>query len=420
MTEHPLLARLSKGGMRMGLSRIRAYLEWLGNPHLRYPVIHVAGTNGKGSVCRMVGAMLSAQGYRVGITTSPHLQNVNERILIGETPISDASLDALLQRLCAQEAAWARSTLPPDDPYPLTYFELSTAAAFQHFADQQVDIAVVEVGMGGRLDASNVVSPVVCAIITIGLDHTEQLGPDHASIAAEKAGILKKGVPAVIGPLPPPAMAVTRAVAAERGVPLKVFGEHFSAFGAIGNFRYQSQTQSLEGLSLSLSGDHQMINAAVSLQIMELLPSLFPCSEAALRTGLQNARNPGRLEWLSADLLVDGAHNPEGALVLANFLAQLPHQRRRTLVLGGGSDKDIRSVATTLAPHVDQILTTACDHPKARSPEDISRQIQGLTTPISIGGPLEEALPAALASGDLVIVAGSLYLVGAVRSWMEG
>jgi dihydrofolate synthase/folylpolyglutamate synthase len=157
MTDHPILAGVSNAGMRMGLPRVRAFLAHLGNPHLAYPTIHVGGTNGKGSVCRMVGAMLEAQGYRVGITTSPHLQDVNERIRIGAEPIPDDKLDALLRRLDAAQREWAAQALDPDERYPLTYFELLIAAAFQHFADERVDVGVIEVGMGGRLDATNVV-----------------------------------------------------------------------------------------------------------------------------------------------------------------------------------------------------------------------------------------------------------------------
>lgn len=402
--------------MKMGLGRMRSYLEWLGDPHLAYPVIHVAGTNGKGSVCRMLGAILQKQGYKVGITTSPHLQEVNERIRIGASPISDGDLDRLVQRLDVVRRAWARSTLgPPDEFLPLTYFEFSTAAAFAHFADEKVDIAVVEVGMGGRLDATNVCSPLLTAIVTVGLDHTEQLGPDHASIAAEKAGILKPGVPAVVGPLPSPAMAVVRSVAAERAVPLKIYGDHYQASGDGDNFRYQAEGVIRDGLRLGLAGDHQLVNAAVAMQLIDLLPANLRCSEQAVREGLLAARNRGRLEWLAPDVLVDGAHNPDGAMVLANHLARLPHDRPRTLLLGGGTDKDIRSVATTLAPVVDRIVTTACDHPKARSAEDIAREIAGLPIPIAVGGELASAL-SAVRDGSLVIVAGSLYLVGAART----
>lgn len=415
MIEHPILASLSQAGMRMGLARMRSFMAWLGNPHLAYPTIHVGGTNGKGSVCRMVGAMLEAQGYKVGITTSPHIQQVNERIRIGATPISDAAFSALVERVDAARREWAAKELPPDEPYPLTYFEFLVAAAFLHFADERVDIAVIEVGMGGRLDATNVVSPLVSAIVTVGLDHTEHLGADHASIAGEKAGILKPGVPAVLGPLPHVAMAVIRSVAVERGAPLSMFGEDYRASGEPGGFDFWGDGRVREGLRLAIAGDHQVVNAAVALRIVDRLPRALRVEEDAIRAGLWAARNRGRLEWLAPDLLVDGAHNPDGATVLANYLARLPRDRKRTLLLGAGTDKDVRGVAWALAPQVDRVYTTACAHRMARSPGDVAVQLEGLPVPVIPAGPLETALPLARAGGGLVIVAGSLYLVGAVR-----
>lgn len=416
MTDHPLLAAAAVAGMRLGLSRMRAFLASIGSPHLAYPVIHVGGTNGKGSVSRIVGAMLEAEGYRVGITTSPHLQDVNERFRIGARPIPDAALDALLRGLDPQRLAWAAAELPPTEAHPLTWFEFSIAAAFAYFAAEKVDVAVVEVGMGGRLDATNVVDPIVSAIVTIGLDHMEELGTDHASIAAEKAGILRPGVPAVIGPLGHEAMTVIRAVAAERGTPLHVIDEDFHTSGASEAFSYRSGGVERDGLALALAGDHQVTNAAVALRILDVLPDALRVSEGAIRRGLLAARNRGRLEWLAPDLLVDGAHNADGATVLATYLARLPRDRRRILLLGAGTDKDVRSVGFTLAPQVDRIFTTCCDHPKARSPGAVAHELEGLPVPVSPAGPIGDALAFARGNGDLVIVAGSLYLVGAARS----
>ncbi len=415
MTDHPILAGLSQAGMRMGLPRMRAFLAWLGNPHLAYPTIHIGGTNGKGSVCRMVGSMLEAQGYKVGITTSPHLQDVNERIRVGAAQIPDDKFAALIEEIDRERTAWAAKELPPDERYPLTYFEFLIAAAFLHFAREKVDVGVIEVGMGGRLDATNVVSPIVTSIVTVGLDHTEHLGPDHASIAGEKAGIVKPAVPVVLGPLTHDAMAVVRSVAVERGAPLSIFGEDFHASGRPSAFDYRGDGKVREGLRLALAGDHQVVNAAVALRIVDLLPDSLAVGEDAVRRGLLDARNRGRLEWLAPDLLVDGAHNPDGATVLAGYLARLPRDAKRTLLLGGGSDKDVRSVAWTLAPQFDRVYTTACAHPKARSPGDVAAELEGLPIPVSPAGPLEEALPLARAEGGLVVVAGSLYLVGAVR-----
>ncbi|MFZ5477702.1 MAG: bifunctional folylpolyglutamate synthase/dihydrofolate synthase [Myxococcota bacterium] len=413
MISHPILDRLANAGIRLGLQRMRAFLASVGDPQRKWPAVHVAGTNGKGSVCRMVAAMLEKQGYRVGVTTSPHLQDVNERIRIGAKPISDEDLDGLLRRVAEARDRWAAAEGLEGDA--LTYFEFTIAAAFLWFAEQGVDVGVVEVGMGGRLDATNVLDPLVSAIVTVGLDHTDQLGPDHAAIAGEKAGILKPGVPAVIGPLNSEAMAVVRSVAAERGTPLHVFGEDFFATGSSDAFTYRRGRTEIEGLRLVLAGDHQVVNAAVALRIVELLPPELQVGELAARDGLLAARNRGRLEWLAPDLLVDGAHNPDGATVLGGYLARLPRDRRRTLVLGAGTDKDVRGVGFTLAPQVDRVFTTSCAHPKARAPAEVASQLEGLPVPVSPAGPIEEALPLARESGDLVVVAGSLFLVGAVR-----
>ena len=190
MREHPALSRLARFGLRMGLDRMRHFLESLGDPHRAVPVIHVAGTNGKGSTTRLIGAMLRAAGYRVGEYTSPHLQNINERIHVDGVPISDTDLHAVLAEVDEARQHWAAAL---DDFVPidrvLTYFELMTAAALLHFSRAEIDVAVVEVGLGGRLDATNVVDPIATAITSIGLDHTEQLGGDVAAIAGEKAGI---------------------------------------------------------------------------------------------------------------------------------------------------------------------------------------------------------------------------------------
>ncbi len=413
MSTEVILQELAQAGVRLGLSRMRAFLDHLGGPDHRYPILHVGGTNGKGSACRMLAAILGAQGQRVGLHTSPHLQVVNERIIVDGRPVGDVDLDGLVARLDAARALWAKQALPADEPFPLTYFEFTVACAFQHFADRAVDSAVFEVGMGGRLDATNVCTPVSTAIVSIGLDHCDELGRDHAAIAGEKGGIIKSGVPVVVGPLPAAALQVIRTIAAERGAPISVFGEDYEAFGAAGSFRYRGRRE-LGGLVLGLVGDHQVLNAAVALRTLEA--SGIEVTEEALREGLARARNPGRLEWLAPDLLVDGAHNPDGANTLAAYLSRLPHDRKRTLLLGSGTDKDVRGVATALAPHVDRVYTTACDHPKARSPWSVAAELEGLSVPVSPAGPLADALSACRNGRDLVIVAGSLYLVGAVRS----
>ena len=412
MKGHPVLDALAGAGIRLGLARMREFLGTLGNPQGAFPVLHIGGTNGKGSVAQILGAILLASGRRVGVHTSPHLQTVNERIRFDGVPISDDQLGPVIVRIDRARQAWAAAAQLTDEPYPLTYFEFTVACVFEALAEANVDVGVIEVGMGGRLDATNVVTPRVAAIVSIGLDHCDELGSDHASIAGEKAGIIKPGVPVVVGPLPADALQVIRSVAAERNAPLHVWGIDFEAFGSVNDFRYSGR-HTWEGLAVGLLGDHQLINAGVALRVLEL--SGMEVTESALRAGLANARHPGRLDWLGAHLLVDGAHNPPGATTLANYLAALPHDSRRTLVLGGGTDKDIRGVAATLAPVVDRIFTTAGTHERARSAAQIAAECEGLPVPVTAAGPIKDALKAARIDDDLVIVAGSLYLVGEVR-----
>jgi dihydrofolate synthase/folylpolyglutamate synthase len=206
MRSHPALDAVARAGIRLGLDRVGAFLRFLGEPHLCAPAVHVAGTNGKGSVCTFVTSALVESGVRVGTTISPHVEELNERIQIDGVPVSDDVLDRALRKVDDARRAWARRI--GIDGEVLTYFELATAAAFVVFAEHAVDVMVVEVGLGGRLDATNVVRPLVCAVPTIGLDHQAELGPDLASIAREMAGIVKPEVPVVLGALPPEARAV--------------------------------------------------------------------------------------------------------------------------------------------------------------------------------------------------------------------
>lgn len=417
MISHPVLDALAGAGVRMGLGRMRDFLAFIGHPERHGRVFHVGGTNGKGSTCHMLSSVLRAHGRTVGLHTSPHLEAVNERFVVNGEPLDDASLNRLIARADTLRRAWAEAGLPPDEEWPLSYFEFTVACAFLAFAEAQVDDVVLEVGMGGRLDATNVVNSAATAIVTIGLDHCTELGSDHAAIAGEKAGIIKPGVPIVVGPLPAEALQVVRSVAAERNAPLHVWGRDFDAFGDSGQFRYVG-ARTFDGLRLGLLGDHQVINAAVALRLLEVANVELDADKVA--AGLAEASNPGRLEWLRPNLLIDGAHNPAGAVPLASYLATLPWDRRRTLLLGGGTDKDVRGVATTLASVVDRIYTTAGSHPKARSPFEVAQECEGLTVPVTPAGPLAEALATCLESDDLVIAAGSLYMIGELRSRLRG
>lgn len=415
MTDHPLLSQLGRFGVHLGLDRMRAFLADLGSPHLKFPCVHVGGTNGKFSTVSMIAAVLRAEGYKVGVTISPHLQQVNERMSINGQDISDDELNTLLEDVDAARRAWARGEEDLDEEHVLTYFEVVTAAAFLWFARNQVDVAVVEVGLGGRLDATNVVDGVVSAVVSVGIDHTEKLGPDLASIAGEKAGIFKPGHPAVVGPLLPPAMRVVRAIAGERGTPLVLPGDDYRIKGRNHAFTFTCGGTVLKDLSIPMLGEHQLENAGVALAVLHHLPAHLAVSVRAIREGLASVALPGRIEWLAPDLLVDAAHNADGAARLADFLRELPRDRPRFLLLGMSSDKDARAVAAALRPCVDRVFTTQCAHPRACSAGALAEQLVSLGIPVLPYGRIEEALPAVRDGKALVIVAGSVFLAGAAR-----
>lgn len=417
MTEHPVLTRVAEAGVRLGLDRVELLLEHLGAPQRGLRVVHVAGSNGKGSVCAMVERCLIEGGHRVGATISPHLQQVNERIRVDGEPIADAAFEALLDQIDARASAWAVGAGLPD-VQPLTYFELITVCALVHFQRVGVDIALVEVGLGGRLDATNVVEPTITAVTSIALEHTDRLGTDLASIAGEKAGIIKRGAPVVIGNMPRVATTVVRSAAMDRGARPLVYGEDYRVSGEPSSFRYEGSGPSREDLRIELYGQHQVENAGVAIMVLDALGEAVPelvIDEDALRRGLCGARHPGRLEWLHPKLLLDGAHNQEGAERLAAYLRALPREASRTLVIGGSADKDIRAIAAVLAPHVDRIYTSKCDHFRAAEPGDIATELVDVGVPVMPAGAIEDTLPMARQDGGLVIVTGSLFLVGAVR-----
>ena len=418
MREHPTLSTLARFGMRMGLDRMRHFLESLGSPHKAVPVVHVAGTNGKGSTVRLIASVLRTAGYRVGEYTSPHLEHINERIHVDGKPISDHDLDALLGDLDEARQRWAAGL---DDFVPidrvLTYFELVTAAAFVHFANQDLDVVVVEVGMGGRLDATNVVDPVITAITSIGMDHMDQLGGDLGSIAGEKAGIIKAGRPLVTGAMDIEALRVVRAIAHDKGAPLMPHDEAWRVEpGRDGLFSWSFDGRNEIGLRVSLCGDHQVLNAGVALTVLATIADRFPVPDwAHVVAGLSSAVHPGRLEQLRPDLLIDCAHNVQGASALARHLNGLERDVPRILLLGASNDKDPRAMMGPLASQVDWVYTTHCSHPRATPAGDLAKQLVDVKIPVLPAGAIEDALDMAMAKDGMVVVAGSVFLAGAVR-----
>ena len=394
---HAYLEALQPLAMRFGLERMERALDALGRPDRTYPILHVGGTNGKGSTCAMAAAALAAAGHRVGLYTSPHLQRFEERIQVQGAPIPEETLGSLVEEV--------RRACPWHDAAPsgerLTYFEFATLVGLLHFARAGVGAAVVEVGLGGRLDATNAVLPRATAIARVGLDHTQLLGDTVESIAREKAGILKAGVPAVVhGQQPPGALAVLRAEAARRGAPLRIAPPDYT--GAI-----------------ALRGPHQRANAALAAEALALLDRAgLPVPPAAVAEGIATARWPGRLEDVGG-VLLDGAHNVDGAAALAAALPTLYPGRPVELVFGVLADKDHAGMLAALATVVRCFHLVAPSSPRARPPAELRRLAEASGAAAHEHGSLPEALACArraAADGAIACVAGSLYLVGEARA----
>lgn len=414
MRSHPVLGLLAGGGIRLGLDRIAQFLHAVGDPHLAAPVIHVAGTNGKGSVCAYVTAALVAAGYRVGTYTSPHLSQVNERFRLDGVPVDDARLTEAIGSLDRDRQVWGAQQ--GFDTPPLTYFEFVTALAFQLFAEAGVDLMVIEVGLGGRLDATNVVEPIACAITSIGLDHTEQLGDTLGQIAAEKAGILKAGVPAAIGPVAPEALASIRRRAEAVGAPLWTAGAQLRRERREDGWVLSTPEGTVGPTPLAFPGVHQGSNAAVAVGVLHLLRrARLHLPDTAIAEGLSSAHMPGRLEELAPGLWADGAHNAAATEALARWLADRPRPGTRILLFGMGSDRHPGEVLAPLLPHVDEVVLTQCAHPKARTPAQIADHLGPLDVLLSDGGPIEACLGEVYDEADEVLVTGSLFVVGAAR-----
>jgi len=412
-------------GGKPGLGRMSDLLDFMGRPDEGYPVIHVAGTNGKTSTSRLAALILAAHGLTAGAFTSPHLQRVEERL---EVDGRHASADELA--LAVSDAAVFADLRSERGGAPNTYFELLAAAAFAFFADQAVDAAVLEVGLGGRLDATNVVDAEVCVVTSIGLDHTETLGEDIASIAGEKTAIAGPASILVTGPLPEEAMGAAKARARELGVHHRRFGLDFSvgaAERAVGGWMVavEGAEETYDDIFLPLHGRHQLTNLATAAAAAEALLGGKLDAEA-VREAAAAATMPGRMEILARGPLVmaDGAHNPDGVAALAAALEEEFGSTRWWLVLGVMGDKNVELMVERLAPALEGVVTAAVDHERAVPPADLARRVEAVADlPTAAAETVEGALETARAEAGTdgaVLVAGSLYLVGAVRDLLLG
>jgi dihydrofolate synthase/folylpolyglutamate synthase len=412
------LFSLERLGMKFGLENIRTLCAALDHPERAFRAIIVAGTNGKGSVTVMVETALRAAGYRTARYTSPHLVRLEERFVIDGREVETAVLrDAASRVQTAVESLLREGAL---DATP-TFFECTTAAAFELFRRAGVDIAVLEVGLGGRLDATNVVTPIAAAITSIDFDHQEQLGDSLASIAREKAGVIKAGVPVICGPLAPEAERVVREACDERGA-LMIRADddvRVTVRGPVVDVR--TPARALDNLTLALKGAHQRHNAAVAVALVdELSRTGIPVSDDAVREGLTRAEWPARLEQFSVrgtEFLLDAAHNPAGARALAAYLADAGWYDV-TLVFGAMRDKDVRGMLETLVPSCGAIVCTTAPSPRALSAAELAATAeevaQGRTRVTAVSDP-EAALDEARRRGRPVVAAGSIFLIGPLR-----
>lgn len=392
---------------KLGLERIGVVLEALDSPQDRLRIVHVAGTNGKGSTCAMIESALRAQGLRTGLFTSPHLSQPTERIRINGVPVSSAEFAAAFDRVHAVvEALLASGRID----LHTTYFETVTAMALLHFADAATDVVVLEVGLGGRLDATNVVQPALAVVTPVDYDHEQLLGTSLESIAGEKAGILKAGVPAVFAAQRPAAAAVLDGRAAELGIPVTrpPVIEDLELHSRGSRFR-------VGGLRIEcpLAGEHQVANAATAVAALTALD--VPGS--AIERGIAAARWPGRLERVSErpEIIVDGAHNPAGARALAAYLDRFYAGRRVHLIFGAMRDKAIDEIAGILFPRAHDVIVTAPRQARALAPEAVREA--GGDPNVRIAPGIAEALAMVGEGGpdDAVFVTGSLFLVAEAR-----
>jgi dihydrofolate synthase/folylpolyglutamate synthase len=406
------LASRTRFGIKFGLETIRALSQALGDPQRDWPALLVAGTNGKGSVVAYLDAALRASGLRVGRYTSPHLIRVGERIVVDGREIGGGALAACLGRVRAAASRLVRAGRIPAHP---TYFEALTAAGFDHFRRRRVDAALLEVGMGGRLDATNVSQPLVSAIVSVDWDHEAYLGGTLAAIALEKAGVMRPGRTTVLGPLAPELRAVLAAEAARVGAALLDARDGVAVEDEGGRLTIATPRRRYVGLA-PLPGAHQVDNLLVALRVLEAAEDAgLGFDHGRLAEALRAVRWPGRLQWFAGrpPLLLDGAHNAAGARALAAYLATLPSC---VLVFGVMEDKDVAAMAGALFPRAREVVLVRAPGRRAASPAAIAARA---------GAPASGARPAASVAGALrlarslarpdepVVVAGSLYLVGA-------
>ena len=419
------LYSLQKYGIKLGLDNTVKLLSCFNNPQASFKSVHIAGTNGKGSTSAMIASILQSAGFKVGLFTSPHLVSFTERIRVNNEEISESEVVSL-----ADEIRDAVSQIKDFSP---TFFEVVTAMGFLYFKRKNVDWAVIETGMGGRLDATNVLAPEVSVITSISYDHKDFLGETISAIAEEKAGIIKNRIPVVTSEQEPAVMDIIKKKADEKGSGLFIYGKDFSVTakkeGINGSiFDYRGDME-LEGLEIFLAGRHQILNAALAVKTSEVLikKSALLASRLAvgvIKSGIENMEWHGRLEFISDNppILIDGAHNPSASSVLADSLRNnfLNTYRRIILIMGIMADKDIKGIMAPLLPLASEIIFTAPAYERAAQPERLAECASSLGfTNIHIARTVEDAIAISSALSPqlsaLIVITGSFYTIGEAK-----
>ncbi len=416
----------SYGTVTFNLDRMRRLSALVGNPQDRYPTIHITGTKGKGSTAAMIESMLRAAGLRTGLYTSPHLVNIEERIRVNAEDVPKERLAALLERIHGPVERIRNTAVPP---HP-TFFEIFTVAAFLDFAEEHVDWGVIEVGLGGRLDSTNIITPEVSVVTRVGLDHMNILGNTVAEIATEKAGIIKKGVPAVTGPQERDAERVLRGRAGSLDAPVWGVGREITVSdvarreGAFG-YRFNVKTPFAEhgALEIPLVGVHQVENTAVAVGAIDALRSSgkLNIDGAAIALGLSRVEAPARVEVMGRSplVVVDGAHNPLSMEALVRAVRENFTWKRLILLYAMATDKDVASSLDVVLPLADEAFFTLTNSPRAAKPETLaslarSRGLAKVRAERDTAAAFRQAL-AAMGPDDLLLITGSLYLAGDLR-----
>lgn len=407
---------LERFGMIFGLTQVEKILKAIDDPQQEVQAIHIGGTNGKGSTAAMIASILQKEGYRVGLYTSPHLLRFTERIKVDGKEIERDEVVEL--------AEWMRERIEAAGiTLPFTFFDFTTSMAFLYFKQKMVDLAILEVGLGGRLDSTNVVDPLLSIITNIDKDHVEQLGRSLLKIAGEKAGIIKKGRPLITAATQPRVLRLFSRTCQEKGAPYFRVGRDFrSEWTDDGNFNYEGLHRKLWNVHLNLLGFHQITNGTTALGAMEVLEELgYTVSTDAMMEGLKEVNWPGRLEMVSSSprVVLDGAHNPAGALVLRAALEKVFQYDRLILLVGMMKDKDAKTFLETLAPLADHIILSKPYTDRAVSPSVLLDELGRNGKKAEVVEEMKEAIEKGLSltrEEDLLCITGSLYTIGAAKS----